>query len=58
MEGARRDVVLSFELKGFAMNTVNWRDHIVCDPAVLGGKPILKGTRLAVEFVLEILAAG
>ena len=46
------------ELKGFAMGTVNWRDHIVCDPAVLGGKPILKGTRLAVEFVLEILAAG
>lgn len=40
------------------MSTVNWREHIVCDPAVLGGKPILKGTRLAVEFVLEILAAG
>ena len=47
------DVVLSLELKGFAMGTVNWRDHIVCDPAVLGGKPILKGTRLAVEFVLR-----
>ena len=40
------------------MGTVNWRDYIVCDPAVLGGKPILGGTRLAVEFVLEILAAG
>ncbi len=40
------------------MATVNWRDHIVCDPAVLGGKPVLKGTRLAVEFVLELLAAG
>ena len=40
------------------MGTVNWRDHIVYDPAVLGGKPVLKGTRLAVEFVLEILAAG
>ncbi len=40
------------------MATVNWRDHIVCDPAVLGGKPVLKGTRLAVEFVLELLAGG
>jgi uncharacterized protein (DUF433 family) len=40
------------------MGTVNWRDHIVCDPRVLGGKPVLKGTRLAVEFVLDLLAAG
>lgn len=40
------------------MGMVNWRDHIVCDPAVLGGKPVLKGTRLAVEFVLEVLAVG
>ena len=38
------------------MNTVDWRQHIVCDPAVLGGKPTLKGTRLSVEFVLELLA--
>ncbi|HSE58966.1 MAG TPA: DUF433 domain-containing protein [Nitrospiraceae bacterium] len=40
------------------MATVNWRDHIVCDPQVLGGKPVLQGTRLAVEFVLDLLAAG
>ena len=40
------------------MNPVEWREHIVSDPAVLGGKPILKGTRLSVEFVLELLAGG
>jgi uncharacterized protein (DUF433 family) len=40
------------------MSTVNWRDYIVCDPAVLTGKPVLKGTRLSVEFVLELLAAN
>jgi len=40
------------------MATVNWRDYIVCDPAVLTGKPILKGTRLSVEFVLDLLAAS
>ena len=40
------------------MTPVEWREHIVSDPAVLGGKPILKGTRLSVEFVLELLAGG
>jgi len=33
-------------------------DRIVADPEVLGGKPVIRGTRLAVEFVLELLAAG
>lgn len=37
---------------------IDWRDHIVCDPEILCGKPTLKGTRLSVEFVLELLAAG
>lgn len=37
---------------------MNWRDYIVCDPAVLCGKPTLKGTRLSVEFVLDLLAGG
>ena len=36
----------------------DWRDYIVCDPDILGGKPVLKGTRLSVEFVLQLLAAG
>jgi uncharacterized protein (DUF433 family) len=38
--------------------SVNWREHIVCDPAILCGKPTLKGTRLSVEFVLDLLASG
>lgn len=41
-----------------ADKTVDWRDHIVCDPAILCGKPTLKGTRLSIEFVLGLLAAG
>jgi uncharacterized protein (DUF433 family) len=35
-----------------------WPDRIVVDPEVLAGKPIVRGTRLAVEFVLDLLAAG
>jgi len=33
-------------------------DRIVADPEILGGKPVIRGTRLAVEFILELLAAG
>jgi uncharacterized protein (DUF433 family) len=31
---------------------------IVVDPKIVGGKPVIRGTRLAVEFILELLAAG
>ena len=37
---------------------MNWQDRIVIDPAILAGKPVVKGTRLAVEFVVGLLAQG
>ena len=37
---------------------MSWQDRIIVDPAILTGKPIIKGTRLAVEFILELLAEG
>ena len=37
---------------------MNWHEHITADPAVLVGKPVIKGTRLAVEFILELIAEG
>ena len=37
---------------------LDWRDRIVLDPAVLAGKPVVKGTRIAVEFVVDLLAQG
>ena len=37
---------------------MTWADHIIADPAVLGGKPVIKGTRLAVDFLLGLLAEG
>ncbi len=33
-------------------------DLIVSDPQTLGGKPCVRGTRLSVEFLLELTARG
>jgi uncharacterized protein (DUF433 family) len=35
---------------------VDWQERIVIDPDILVGKPIVKGTRLAVEFIIDLLA--
>ena len=32
--------------------------HIVMNPKVMGGKPVIKGTRLTVEYILGLLAHG
>lgn len=40
------------------MNTDTLLDRIVVNPEIFGGKPIVRGRRLAVEHVLGMLAAG
>jgi uncharacterized protein (DUF433 family) len=37
---------------------LNWQDRIVLDPEILAGKPMIKGTPLAVDFTLDLLAQG
>ncbi|MEM1324324.1 MAG: DUF433 domain-containing protein [Bacteroidota bacterium] len=37
---------------------MKWQDYIVSDKEILVGKPVIKGTRLSVEFILERLASG
>jgi uncharacterized protein (DUF433 family) len=37
---------------------MKWRDRITVNPKVLVGKPVIKGTRIAVEFLMELLAEG
>jgi uncharacterized protein (DUF433 family) len=40
------------------MDEADLRRRITFDPAIFGGKPIVRGRRLAVEHVLGLLAAG
>jgi uncharacterized protein (DUF433 family) len=35
---------------------MDWEDRIQVDPSILVGKPVIRGTRLAVEFVVELQA--
>ena len=40
------------------MNETELLKRITANPAIFGGKPIIRGRRLAVEHVLSMLAAG
>jgi uncharacterized protein (DUF433 family) len=37
---------------------MNWKDRIVIDSEILVGKPIIKGTRISVELLLDRVADG
>ncbi|NJP12206.1 MAG: DUF433 domain-containing protein [Leptolyngbyaceae cyanobacterium RU_5_1] len=37
---------------------MDWQERITIDPNILVGKPSIKGTRLAVELIIDLLAQG
>ena len=37
---------------------MDWQDRIAIDPKVMGGKPVIKGTRVPVHTVIGALAGG
>jgi len=37
---------------------MDWQTRITLNPDILAGKPIIQGTRLAVEFIIDLLAQG
>jgi len=37
---------------------MNWKERIVADTSILAGKPVIKGTRLSVDFILSLFAEG
>jgi uncharacterized protein (DUF433 family) len=38
--------------------SMKWQDRIAASPDILVGKPVVKGTRLSVEFIVDLLADG
>lgn len=37
---------------------MNWKQHIETNEKILTGKPVIKGTRISVEHIINLLAAG
>jgi uncharacterized protein (DUF433 family) len=37
---------------------MSWQEYIHSDPEILLGKPVVKGTRLSVDFILGLFAEG
>ena len=37
---------------------MDWREHIHSVPGILGGKPVVRGTRISVELILEYFEDG
>jgi uncharacterized protein (DUF433 family) len=37
---------------------MRWPERVPVDPEILAGKPVIRGTWIAVELVLELLAPG
>lgn len=37
---------------------MDWRNFISQDPAILGGKPCIRGTRISVQLIVEDMSDG
>jgi uncharacterized protein (DUF433 family) len=48
----------SFSAPGSAMGDDTLLQRITADPAIFGGKPIVRGMRISVELILSLLAQG
>lgn len=40
------------------MNAQQFNDRITRNPGIFGGKPIIRGTRIAVELIYDLVTAG
>jgi uncharacterized protein (DUF433 family) len=50
--------VISVKIDRIGGAPMDWHERIVVDPKILVGKPVIKGTRIAVELVIDLMARG
>lgn len=54
--------MVSLDVKGHHVGLtecdMDWQDRVTIDAGVMVGKPVIKGTRLAVDFIVELMAEG
>ena len=53
-----RPAGLKRQTESAMLGTMPWHEHIHADPKVAAGKPVVRGTRLAVDFLLDLFAKG
>lgn len=41
-----------------AAMSINWKDKLATNPDILGGKPVVKGTRVPVQVIVGSMAGG
>ena len=49
-------ILINFEIKIIAM--IDWTGNIESNPDILYGKPVIKGTRISVDMILEKMSNG
>ena len=54
----RIDIIKVVEFECFLLEVFMAEDWIIYNQAILTGKPIIKGTRISVAFVLQCIASG
>ncbi len=58
MRVAVRYDIIKYGTEAQIMKDIDWRKFVYSDPEILVGKPVVRGTRLSVEFILSLFAEG
>jgi uncharacterized protein (DUF433 family) len=58
IEDDHRNYFESIKIPEVFARSKTGRNRITANPKMLGGKPVIEGTRISVEFILSLIASG